>query len=272
MRVAILTFESPQGNLITQRLLRRRPAVVCGIIEATTVERGQPTWRSTTHIALRSAPGFFAWKLAEAAVSRAAWQWQRGRRRRAAIPTLADLAAEFGVPLVGTRDVNDAATLAVLRDWRLDLGFSVHFNHRIGAAAIAIPRLGMLNVHGALLPKNRGLFPYFWELANGDTAAGVTVHWVDERLDTGDVVLQRPVPIDAAETVSSLSWKGAELAAELAVEALDRVANGAAPRAPQAMDGAGYFSWPTRADLQRLHARGRSLGSVSDAWRRILVA
>jgi folate-dependent phosphoribosylglycinamide formyltransferase PurN len=269
VRVAILTFESPQGNLITQSLLRRRSSTVCGILQAVTVEPSQPGWRSILRISRRAAPDYLLWKVAERAVSQLAWWWQRVRRRRAVIPTLADLAAEFGVPLVTTRDVNGERELDVLRRWRPDLGISVHFPQRIGRSALAAPPLGMVNVHGALLPSNRGLFPYFWELANGDPCAGVTVHWIDERLDTGDILVQRRVPIDVTETVSSLSWKGAELGAALLDEAIDSVAAGTPPRVRQTSEAATYFSWPTRADVLRLRGQRRRLGTLADPWRMI---
>jgi methionyl-tRNA formyltransferase len=272
MRIAILTFESPQGNLITQHLLRRRPSTVCGILQAVAVETSRPNWRSVLRTARRAAPEFLAWKMAEHAVSRTAWWWMRARRQRAVIPTLADLAAEFGVPLATTRDVNGARALGVLRGWRPDLGVSVHFTQRLGRAALAIPPLGVVNVHGALLPRNRGLFPYFWELANGDAEAGVTVHWIDEQLDTGDILVQRRLPIAAADTMSALSWKGAEVGAALLAEAIDAVAAGAAPRLRQPVDGATYFSWPTPPDLLRLRGRRRQLGTLAEAWRRIVAA
>jgi methionyl-tRNA formyltransferase len=150
------------------------------------------------------------------------------------------------------------------------LGVSVHFTHRLGRDVLAIPRLGTVNVHGALLPRNRGLFPYFWELANGDADAGVTVHWVDEKLDTGDVILQRAIQIDAGDTVSSLAWKGADTGAALLEDVLALLASGAAPRVRQPAGGASYFSWPKRADVTRLRRAGRGLGSLRDAWRRIM--
>lgn len=269
LRVAILTFESPQGNLITQRLLRARSAEVCGIVQALAVEPAGPVWRSFLRIARRADTRLLAWKTAERVVSRAAWAWHRVRRRRPAIPTLAALAAEHGVPLLATRDVNAEPALATLRGWAPDVAVSVHFTQRLGREAAALPRLGTVNVHGALLPRNRGLFPYFWELANGDAEGGVTVHWIDERLDTGDVILQRPVAIAADETVSSLAWKGAAAGAALLEEALTLIAAGAAPRVRQSAEGASYYSWPRRADVTKLRRAGRRLGTLRDAWRRI---
>lgn len=268
LRAAILTFESPQGNLITQRLLRTRATEICGIVQALAVEPARPGWRSFLRIARRADTRLLAWKTAERVVSRLAWTWHRVRRRRPAIPTLAALAAEHGVPLVGTRDVNGAPAVATLRGWAPDVAVSVHFTQRLGKDVLAIPGLGTVNVHGALLPRNRGLFPYFWELANGDAEAGVTVHWVDEKLDTGDLILQRPIAIADDETVSSLAWKGAETGAALLEEALKLIASGAAPRLRQS-SAASYYSWPRRADVTRLRRAGRRLGKLRDAWRRI---
>jgi methionyl-tRNA formyltransferase len=105
-----------------------------------------------------------------------------------------------------------------------DLLLSVHFNQRLGSEVLALPPRGALNVHGALLPRNRGLFPHFWALANGDSETGVTVHWMDERLDHGDVLLQRTVAIAPHDTVHALVLRSkVDVGRHALLEALERI-------------------------------------------------
>jgi len=108
-----------------------------------------------------------------------------------------------------------------------------------------------------------------WALANGDTETGVTVHWVDTRFDTGEILLQRVLPIAPDDTVLSLAGKSAALGAELLVEAVRAIADGSPPRVPQNSAEASYFSWPTAAAVRQFRRRGRRYGSLIEMWREV---
>ncbi len=85
---------------------------------------------------------------------------------------------------------------------------------------IDLPRLGNLNLHASLLPKYRGAAPIQWAIANGDAITGITTMRIDAGLDTGDILLQREIPIAPEDTAETLSPKLAAIGAELMIETL----------------------------------------------------
>jgi methionyl-tRNA formyltransferase len=96
-----------------------------------------------------------------------------------------------------------------------------------------LPRLGNLNLHASLLPKYRGAAPIQWAIANGETHTGVTTMRIDAGLDTGDILLQREIPIALEDTSETLAPKLASIGAALMVETLHGLESGAIQRVPQ---------------------------------------
>ena len=189
------------------------------------------------------------------------------RRQPPSVARLATLASEFSVPVVRATDINASEIQTAVADWTADLLVSVSMNQRIGPGLIALPPSGVINVHGAFLPRNRGLFPYFWALVNGDGTTGSTVHWVDAGFDTGPILVQREITIRPDHTAISLAVETAEIGAELAIDAIRLIEEGAAPRLPQDPHDASYYSWPSAAEFRRLKRLGRRYGSIADMWR-----
>jgi folate-dependent phosphoribosylglycinamide formyltransferase PurN len=269
MRIAVLTYESYQANLIIQRLLAECPGRVVGIMASTATIAGKGTWQALWFLAARTGWGFTGRKGVEILLGRAAGATRALAGRTVAVPRLRELARAGWLPMVGARDVNAPDAVERLRGWRPDLVVSVHLNQRIRSRILGLASRGVINVHGSLLPRNRGLFPYFWTLADGEGETGVTVHWVDADFDTGDVLLQERVGITPVDSVFSLGLRCAERGADLLVRAVQLVEAGNPPRTPQDERHASYGSWPTGADLRRLRGRGRRYGLV-EAWRELV--
>ena len=98
---------------------------------------------------------------------------------------------------------------------------------------IDLPRLGNLNLHASLLPKYRGAAPIQWAIANGESTTGVTTMRINVGLDTGDILLQRELPIAAEDTSETLGAKLASIGAELMVETLRGLDRGGIHPSPQ---------------------------------------
>jgi methionyl-tRNA formyltransferase len=105
---------------------------------------------------------------------------------------------------------------------------------------LEIPRLACLNLHASLLPRWRGAAPIQAAIAAGDRETGITVMYMDEGLDTGDVLLKRSIEILPNETGGSLHDRLATIAPEALLESLRLLAAGNAPRIPQDNSGATY--------------------------------
>ncbi len=115
---------------------------------------------------------------------------------------------------------------------------------------LEIPRRACLNLHASLLPRHRGAAPIQAAILSGDNETGITVMYMDEGLDTGDVMLQRMIPIGAEETGGQLHDRLAEIAPGALAEALRLLGSGQAPRVPQDASLATYAP-----KLEREHGR-----------------
>lgn len=95
------------------------------------------------------------------------------------------------------------------------------------------PKYGCINVHGSLLPKYRGAAPIQWSILNGDKTTGVTTIYMDEGMDSGDMILKKEVEIGENETTGELWDRLSKIGADLLVKTLKEIENGTAPREKQ---------------------------------------
>src|SRR5262249_43152347 len=118
--------------------------------------------------------------------------------------SIADAARRAGIPCTRVPKVNAPEFLDRLRALDVELIVSIACPQKIGAELLALPKHGAINLHGSLLPRFQGMLPSFWVLARGETTTGVTVHWMNEAIDHGDILLQREVAIEPTDTMHSL--------------------------------------------------------------------
>ena len=94
----------------------------------------------------------------------------------------------------------------------------------------AMPKLGTFNLHGSLLPAYRGAAPINWAIINGEEKSGVTTFLIDEKIDTGNILLQRETPIGERENIGSLYGRLMAIGADLVIETVDALINGITPK------------------------------------------
>lgn len=116
-----------------------------------------------------------------------------------------------------------------------ELGFSIMFGYLLKRDFLSLLPRGCLNLHPALLPFNRGAHPNVWSIVDR-TPAGVTLHFIDEGVDTGDIVCQKEVPVSVADTGESLYHRLEAAGAELLRESWGAIASGQIKRAAQKED------------------------------------
>lgn len=267
MRLVILTYESLFSNLMTERLLQEFPGHVAGIVRSDCLIYGKSLPAGLWYLLRRSGLRFVGRKALELIQSRATAIAFRLVGRQPKVHSLRDMRRRYNVPVSGSTDVNRPETLQQIRAWQPDLVISIYLNQLIKSDLLNLSTHGALNIHPALLPRNRGLFPYFWVLANGDTETGVTVHWVDEQFDTGHVLLQEKIAVQPGDTILSLSYKSSVIGAEMLVRSVNLVAAGNAPRIAQDPRQASYHSWPKRADQRRFRQQGGQYGTIFELWK-----
>ncbi len=88
-----------------------------------------------------------------------------------------------------------------------DLICVCHFEKILKKNILDIPKLGSINLHPSLLPKYKGLSPQHWPVINGDNETGITIHFIDENIDTGDIIIQEKIPLSGNEYISELQLK-----------------------------------------------------------------
>lgn len=267
MRIVLLSYESLYSNYMTHQLIEDRPGEVVGIVRSDCLIYGRSLTGGLRYLLRRTGLRFVGRKALEFFQFRATAITLRLIGRSPKVPSLREMEARYNIPVVGSKDVNSTDTLSTIKSWQPDLIISVYLNQLIKRDLIQMAPAGCLNIHPALLPRNRGLFPYFWVFANGDQETGVTLHWVDEKFDTGDILLQEAIPVNADETITSLAYTSSRVGADLLKRGAALVEAGDPPRIPQNNDEASYYSWPRPADQRRFRQRGGDYGTLFELAR-----
>jgi methionyl-tRNA formyltransferase len=159
-----------------------------------------------------------------------------------------DVALRHAIPRYGVSSLKDGVAAEVMAALEAEVACVACFPHRIPAALLRLPRHGFLNVHPSLLPRYRGPAPVFWQLRAGETETGVTVHWLDADLDTGDLAAQHGVPLAAGLCGPDIDLRLAAAGGELLAGVLNGLAAGKAARRPQPAEGT-CQTWPTPEDF-----------------------
>jgi methionyl-tRNA formyltransferase len=149
-----------------------------------------------------------------------------------------EIAESVGLPEGNVWDgsrLRDLDVLEEIQRLRPEVGLSVFFGYILRQEFIRLFPAGVINLHPAYLPYNRGSFPNVWSIIDG-TPAGVTLHYIDAEIDTGDIVAQKQVPIEPVDTGESLYRKLERACVEVFVENWPRVSTGQAGRVPQSRE------------------------------------
>lgn len=155
--------------------------------------------------------------------------------------SVAELASAHGLPVFAPEQVNGREWVERIAAWQPDFLFSFYYRKILPKEILVLPRRGALNLHGSLLPKYRGRCPVNWVLIHDEHETGVTLHYMEEKPDRGDIVAQRAVPITDHDTAQTLFHKLTAAAAVLMRDTYPLLAAGRAPRLPQAHAQASYF-------------------------------
>jgi len=155
----------------------------------------------------------------------------RGNALRAT--AVSEAARSTGLPLQEIDSIRDEVALRTLQDAEPDVLVVVAFGEILDAEVLAIPRLAPVNLHFSLLPELRGADPVRAAILDGLDETGVTTMWMDEGLDTGDVLLQERIAIAPDDDTATLGMRLAEVGGRVLVRTLDALADGTAERRPQ---------------------------------------
>ncbi len=154
---------------------------------------------------------------------------------------------------------NDPAFVRHIRALLPDLIISYSAPQVIKPELLGVPKYGVINVHGALLPDYRGLLPSFWYLYHGEKLGGATVHYMSAKIDDGDILEQGSVDISDCDSMFELMKRTKRVGGELMVKAIREIADGTAVTRKNETEKGSYFSFPTVEQAREFRARGKRL-------------
>ena len=155
--------------------------------------------------------------------------------------SVAELAASKGIPVYAPDDVNHPIWVEKIRELKPDILFSFYYRQMIKKTVLELAPRGGLNLHGSALPKYRGRCPLNWVLVKGEKETGVTLHYMTEKPDDGDIVGTKIVAIGDDDTAFTLLQKLVDAGHKLMDEVVPELMNNKAKRIPQDNSKASYF-------------------------------
>ena len=155
--------------------------------------------------------------------------------------SLTEACEALGIPVFAPENVNAPTFVSVLQALEADLALSVSYNQIVRRPVLESARLGMVNFHAGKLPYYRGRNVVNWAIINGESEIGLTAHYVDEGIDTGDIILQRTLPIGWTDTYGDVLGRVVNAFPSLVADTVRAIASGTATRTPQAHLPGTYF-------------------------------
>ena len=161
----------------------------------------------------------------------------KGRGMKMIASPVKQFALEKGLKIYQPQKVrNNPEFIEEIKSINPDVICVVAYGKILPKELLEIPKMGCINVHGSLLPKYRGAAPIQWAVPNGDKTTGITTMYMNEGMDTGDMILKEKVEIGENETTGELWDRLADIGAKLLIKTLDLIEKGKAPREKQGED------------------------------------
>jgi methionyl-tRNA formyltransferase len=169
-------------------------------------------------------------------------------RARPSDARLVDVARSLGLPLYHPRNANSPEFLAAIASLQPDLNLSISYDRIARSLLLTSAPLGFVNFHAGMLPFYRGRNVINWAIINGEQEIGLTSHYADEGIDTGDIILHRTLPIGWTDTYGDVLERVVQNFPALVLETVDLIAAGRAERRPQAHLIGTYFGGREEGD------------------------
>lgn len=164
----------------------------------------------------------------------------KGRGKAVLMTPVKEKALEMGIPVYQPVKVREPEFVKTLADLAPDVIVVVAFGQILPKSILEIPRYGCVNIHASLLPKYRGAAPIQWAVIDGEKETGVTTMFMNEGLDTGDMLEKEVVPLDPKETGGSLHDKLSAVGGRLILSTLKGLEDGTLKGTPQTDEGSCY--------------------------------
>lgn len=157
----------------------------------------------------------------------------KGRKQLLTPPPVKIIADKHNIPVYQPEKVSSEEQINKFKQLEIDLIITAAFGQLLSNELLAIPKLGCINVHASLLPKYRGGAPIHWAVINGEPETGVTIMYMEEKLDAGAIIAQQSVPIAITDTTGKVYEKVMNIGAKLLIEIIPNIIKGDIQAIPQ---------------------------------------
>ncbi len=157
---------------------------------------------------------------------------ERGRGRKVSATPIKQFAIEHNIPVLQPQSLKDIQFIDELTNYRADLFVIVAFRI-LPREVYTIPLKGAFNLHGSLLPKYRGAAPIQWAIINGETETGLTTFFLEDKVDTGNIILKEKVSIEPKDDLGALHDKMSDVGSELVLRTVNLIETGEYKLQPQ---------------------------------------
>jgi len=201
---------------------------------------------------------------------------RRGRGSKSSPTAVKKKALEFDLPVIEVEDLNDPQFHDQLKSLNADLFVVVAFRI-LPSSILSLPAKGSVNLHASLLPKYRGAAPIHWAIMEGESETGCSIFFLDENVDTRNIIRQQKTPIGKNETTGDLYKRLKKMGGELLLNAIEDIDKGLVDTFPQDDDKATpapkLFTEDCKVDFQRsaqeVHNKIRGLSPFPTAWAKL---
>jgi len=149
-----------------------------------------------------------------------------GRGKRIQPSPIKELALNYGLYLFQPENINAESVIQKLKELKPDLIILISYGQILSGEVLNIPTRGCLNVHPSLLPRYKGSAPIQWTIIRGEGETGISFLFMNEKIDSGDIILQKKIKIMPEENYQELSKRLAIISAEMIKEVLDKIKRG----------------------------------------------
>ncbi len=168
----------------------------------------------------------------------------KGRGKKIQFTPVKETALKHNLPVLQPLKIRDIKE--ELQSYNADIFCVVAYGQLLPRDILDIPKLGCINVHGSLLPKYRGAAPINWAILNGETTTGITIMYLDQGMDSGDMILKREIPILPEDTSATVYESLSQIGGKALVEAVDLLGAGTAEKTQQDHQNATYAPMLTK--------------------------
>lgn len=267
MKVVVFTSKN---NIFANRIIKELFSVkgieVVGIVESNTIYKNENNISSILKILKKSGLSYLMSQIIKFSYFKLGstfYNFNPYKKHKHILFPYKSLAKKQNIPVFTEKDINSSELIKKISKHKPDIFFSVFMNQIFRTKLLSVPKIGTLNVHPALLPSYKGLSPIFWALSNGEKSSGITIHWVDEGIDSGDIVSQKEVKILPKDTEFSLYLRCVDEGICLLEETFSKAGKKEKLKTLNKFSSS-YYSFPTKNDVKRFKQNGRRFLSLKE--------